>query len=127
MKLPTESDIENIKKTVTAKGTCANSVAMIFCNDKQIISCSNAMIKQDDPTAHASIVATRLKHREIRNAGEDCYIFLSEKPCPMCVSGIYQARMNHLYFLENDKIKHMDLRIDNIDGWYEEVSVVTNK
>jgi tRNA(Arg) A34 adenosine deaminase TadA len=127
MKFPTKTDIETLQNTLTGKGRCACSAAMIFCMDKQIICTSNAMTEQDDPTAHAAIVATRLKRNEIRKNKQKCAIFLSEKPCPMCVAGIHQAGIVHLFFLENNKIKYMDLRSDNIDNWYEEISVVPNK
>jgi tRNA(Arg) A34 adenosine deaminase TadA len=127
MKFPTKTDIETLEKTSTGKGACAHAAAMIFCMDKPIICCPNAMTEQDDPTAHAVIVATRLKRREIRRAAKEyCSVFLSEKPCPMCISAIEQLNIYHLFFLENNKIKYMDLRNDNINR-YEEIPVVTNK
>jgi len=53
----------------------------------------NQVIKTNDPTAHAEIVA-------IRNACEhlktyqltDCDIYTSCEPCPMCLGAIYWAR-----------------------------------
>jgi tRNA(Arg) A34 adenosine deaminase TadA len=127
MKFPTKTDIETLEKTATGKGSCANSAVIICCMEKQIICSSHAMTEQDDPTAHAAIVATRLKRSEIRKNKQECSVFVSEKPCPMCVRGIYQAGINHLFFLENNKIKYADLRSDNINNWYEEIPFVPNK
>jgi tRNA(Arg) A34 adenosine deaminase TadA len=124
MKYPTSATIELLEKTATGKGTCADAAAILFCMDKQVICSSNAMKENDDPTAHAAIVATRLSRREIRQAGEQCYILLSERPCPMCVSGIYQSKIYHLFFLENNKINYIDLRNDIANYRYEKIPVI---
>ncbi|MDR2410717.1 MAG: hypothetical protein LBE13_21760 [Bacteroidales bacterium] len=127
MKFPTKTDIETLENMLTEKGNCACSAAMLFCMDKQIICTSNAMSEEDDPTAHAAIVATRLKRSEIRKNKLQCSIFLSEKPCPMCVAGIHQAGICHLFFIENNKIKYIDLRNNNLNNRYEEIPVVPKK
>lgn len=126
MKIPTSDTIELLEKTATGKGTCADAAAILFCMDKPIICSSNAMKKNDDPTAHAAIVVTRLKRSEIRKAGKQCYILLSEKPCPMCATGIYRSRIYHVFFLENNKINYIDLRNDTVNR-YEEIPVSKDK
>lgn len=123
MKFATETDIEKLKGTATGQGTCADSSAMLFCMDKLIVCCKNAMKEQDDPTAHASIVATRLNRREIKDAKENCCIILSEKPCPMCVTGIFQAKIKNLYYMENNTVKYMDLNVGNINDWVESIPI----
>ncbi len=121
MKLPVRIDIEKLRKTATGEGSCADSSVMLFCTNEPVICCSNAMLEQDDPTAHASIVATRLKRREIKKANRDCYIVLSEKPCPMCMSGVTQARIRNLFYIEDSEIKYMDLATCDIENWYEKL------
>jgi tRNA(Arg) A34 adenosine deaminase TadA len=53
----------------------------------------NQVIKTNDPTAHAEIVAIRnaCKHLETYQL-TDCDIYTSCEPCPMCLGAIYWAR-----------------------------------
>ena len=53
----------------------------------------------NDPTAHAEIVAIRdacLRLGTFSLAG--CEIYASCEPCPMCLSAIYWARIERLYY-----------------------------
>jgi tRNA(Arg) A34 adenosine deaminase TadA len=59
----------------------------------------NTVTTQNDPTAHAEINAIRdachfLGHFQL----EDCDIYSSCEPCPMCLGAIYWARPRKLYF-----------------------------
>jgi len=52
-----------------------------------------------DPTAHAEITAIRdacsnLKRFELRG----CVLYTSCEPCPMCLSAIYWARLDRIYY-----------------------------
>ncbi len=56
----------------------------------------------NDPTAHAEVVAIReacqyLGHFQL----EDCEIYTSCEPCPMCMGAIYWARPKLVYFANN--------------------------
>ncbi len=60
---------------------------------------NNKVTSGCDPTAHAEIVAIRdackkLKHFQL----DDCIIYSSCEPCPMCFGAIYWARPKALYF-----------------------------
>src|SRR5437868_13096514 len=59
----------------------------------------NEVISNMDPTAHAEIVAIR---DACKNLGtfqlEDCEIYTSCEPCPMCLGAIYWARPKKIYF-----------------------------
>ena len=59
----------------------------------------NSVTSTLDPTAHAEINAIR---DACRNLGdfqlEDCEIYSSCEPCPMCLGAIYWARPKKLYF-----------------------------
>jgi len=57
-----------------------------------------------DPTAHAEVTAIRdacrnLKRFELRG----CVLYTSCEPCPMCLSAIYWARLDRIYFASTRK------------------------
>lgn len=59
----------------------------------------NRVTSAQDPTAHAEVEAIRaacakLGHHSLRG----CEIYSSCEPCPMCLSAIYWARIDALYF-----------------------------
>lgn len=59
----------------------------------------NNVTSGNDPTAHAEIVAIRdacqkLGHFQL----DDCDIYCSCEPCPMCLGAIYWARPRKVYF-----------------------------
>jgi guanine deaminase len=60
---------------------------------------TNQVTSTCDPTAHAEIVAIR---DACRNLGtfqlQDCAIYASCEPCPMCLSAIYWARIPEAHF-----------------------------
>jgi tRNA(Arg) A34 adenosine deaminase TadA len=59
----------------------------------------NQVTSTNDPTAHAEIVAIR---RACDALGlfnlQDCDIYTSCEPCPMCLGAIYWARLRRVYF-----------------------------
>lgn len=59
----------------------------------------NRVVAENDPTAHAEVVAIRDACRQL-NAFQltDCEIFTSCEPCPMCLGAIYWARPKAVYF-----------------------------
>jgi len=73
--------------------------ALVCRGDEIIASGVNRVTDDCDPTAHAEVVA-------IRNACEklgtfqldDCVIYTSCEPCPMCLGAIYWARPTAVYF-----------------------------
>ena len=76
--------------------------AVIVKGGKMISSCSNRVTIDNDPTAHAEILA-------IREAAEtlgtwdlsDCEIYSSCEPCPMCLGAIYWAHIPIVYYGAN--------------------------
>ena len=59
----------------------------------------NQVTSSNDPTAHAEVVAIR---DACNNLGtfqlEDCEIYTSCEPCPMCLGAIYWARPSKVYY-----------------------------
>jgi tRNA(Arg) A34 adenosine deaminase TadA len=59
----------------------------------------NQVTSTNDPTAHAEVVAIREACRRLGRFHLDgCEIYASCEPCPMCLSAIYWARLERLYF-----------------------------
>jgi len=59
----------------------------------------NQVTARNDPTAHAEIVAIREACLLLDSFQlEDCEIYSSCEPCPMCLGAIYWARPKALYF-----------------------------
>jgi tRNA(Arg) A34 adenosine deaminase TadA len=59
----------------------------------------NQVTSNHDPTAHAEVCAIRAACRAVADfslAGAE--IYSSCEPCPMCLSAIYWARLDRLYF-----------------------------
>lgn len=60
---------------------------------------SNHVIKNNDPTAHAEIMAIREACDNIQSYDLfDCEIYTSCFPCPMCLSAIIWANIKTVYY-----------------------------
>jgi guanine deaminase len=59
----------------------------------------NEVIRLNDPTAHAEIVAIRHACRELNSFQlTGCDIYASCEPCPMCLGAVYWARPARLIY-----------------------------
>lgn len=59
----------------------------------------NCVTTDNDPTAHAEIIAIRNACRELNDFQlTDCDIYTSCEPCPMCLGAIYWARPRKVFF-----------------------------
>jgi guanine deaminase len=59
----------------------------------------NQVIATNDPTAHAEVVAIRDACLRLQTFQlDDCEIFTSCEPCPMCMGAIYWARPQKVYY-----------------------------
>jgi len=73
--------------------------AVIVKDGKIIGEGSNHVLANNDPTAHAEIVAIREACKNLSSFQLDgCEIYSSCEPCPMCLGAIYWARPAKLYF-----------------------------
>lgn len=60
---------------------------------------ANRVTLDNDPTAHAEVVAIRDACRRIGSFQlEDCDVYASCEPCPMCLGAIYWARPKRVFF-----------------------------
>jgi len=69
------------------------------CSGKIISSSSNRMQSTSDPTTHAEMNAIK-KACEIKKNSRlnDCDLYVTLEPCPMCAQAISFARIRRLYF-----------------------------
>ena len=73
--------------------------AVIVKAGKIISTGVNRVTKNNDPTAHAEISAIRKAARKLKTFDlSGCEIYTSCEPCPMCLSAIYWARLEKLYY-----------------------------
>lgn len=73
--------------------------AVIVKDGKIIGEGCNHVLANNDPTAHAEIVAIREACKNLSSFQLDgCEIYSSCEPCPMCLGAIYWARPAKLYF-----------------------------
>src|ERR1041385_1406833 len=64
----------------------------------------NRVTSGNDPTAHAEIVAIRDACRRLKTFHlDDCELYSSCEPCPMCLSAIYWARLRRVYYANTRK------------------------
>ena len=59
----------------------------------------NQVTSSNDPTAHAEVSAIRDACKNLQSFQlDDCTIYTSCEPCPMCLGAIYWARPKAIYF-----------------------------
>ena len=74
--------------------------AVIVDKDGNIIATgNNKVLKNNDPTAHAEIVAIRQACEKLKTHDlSDCILYSSCEPCPMCLSAIIWANIKTVYY-----------------------------
>jgi tRNA(Arg) A34 adenosine deaminase TadA len=59
----------------------------------------NQVTSTNDPTAHAEVSAIRDACKRLKTFQlDDCELYTSCEPCPMCLSAIYWARFKKVYY-----------------------------
>ena len=73
--------------------------AVIVKNGEIVAEGVNRVTATNDPTAHAEVVAIRAACTKLGVFElNDCEIYTSCEPCPMCLGAIYWARFARIYF-----------------------------
>jgi tRNA(Arg) A34 adenosine deaminase TadA len=82
---------------------------------------ANRVVPDNDPTAHAEVVAIRAAcHTLGRYALDGCVIYTSCEPCPMCLGAIWWARIAEIVYA-NDRADAAAIGFDD-DALYREVA-----
>ena len=88
-----ELSIDSVKK-----GSGPFGCVIVFKNEI-IAEGFNKVTLTNDPTAHGEIVAIREACKKLNNFNlSGCELYSSCEPCPLCLSGIYWARINKIYY-----------------------------
>ncbi len=73
--------------------------AVIVKDGKIIAKTTNSVTIVNDPTAHAEINAIRQACHELNTFDlSGCDIYSSCEPCPMCLSALYWAKIDKIYY-----------------------------
>lgn len=77
---------------------------VVVKDDKIVGRGNNQVTGSNDPTAHAEVVAIRDACRTLNTFQlDDCEIYTSCEPCPMCLGAIYWARPKVIYYANTRK------------------------
>ena len=111
--------IELSKKNVES-GNGGPFGAVIVQNGVVVGEGWNKVTATNDPTAHAEVEAIRQACKKLNTFSlEECEIYTSCEPCPMCLSAIYWARLGKIYFA-NTKMDAAVIQFDD-DFIYQEI------
>lgn len=73
--------------------------AVVVRGDEVLASAHNQVVATNDPTAHAEIGAIRAACAVLNSFQlDDCELYASCEPCPMCLGAIYWARPRAVFF-----------------------------
>lgn len=77
--------------------------AVIVCNGEIVGEGFNQSIMNNDPSAHAEMVAIRDAGNKLQNYRMlDCTLYVTLEPCPMCAGLLVHSRINRLVFASKD-------------------------
>lgn len=86
--------------------------AVVIKNDEVIASGLTNLKHAKDPTAHAEILAIRNACKKMGSGYlEDCVLYSTHEPCPMCASAAILAKMDGIVFgvpMEDIKVKQIE-------------------
>jgi tRNA(Arg) A34 adenosine deaminase TadA len=91
--------LHEAEKAVTQDEVPVGAVIVDSLSGEIIAAAHNEMERACDPTAHAEMLAIR-RAAAIKGRGrlEDCDLYVTLEPCPMCAQAISFARIRRLYF-----------------------------
>lgn len=75
----------------------------VIAKEGEIVSTGvNRVTDSCDPTAHAEVSAIRAAAAKLQTFNlSGCEIYTSCEPCPMCLGAIYWARLDRMYYGNN--------------------------
>jgi tRNA(Arg) A34 adenosine deaminase TadA len=104
----TEQDLQFMRRAIelAQQGIDSNDGGPFGCvvvKDGEIIGeGNNRVTSTNDPTAHAEVVAIRNACQKLGTFQlNDCTIYTSCEPCPMCLGAIYWARPKQIFYACN--------------------------
>ena len=87
--------------------------AVIVRGDEVVAVASNSVTLKNDPTAHAEVEAIRVACTSLKTFSlAGCDIYTSCEPCPMCLSAIYWAGIDRIFYA-NRRTDARDIGFDD--------------
>lgn len=72
--------------------------AVVVLKGKVIARAHNQVLKDNDPTAHAEMLAIRRAAKKLKRFDlSGCVLYASCEPCPMCLAAIHWARIKKVF------------------------------
>ncbi|NJL48339.1 MAG: nucleoside deaminase [Leptolyngbyaceae cyanobacterium SM2_5_2] len=86
-----------------AAGDVPVGAVVVGPGDRLLAATANRREQDQDPTAHAEILALRQASRELGNWHlNDCTLYVTLEPCPMCAGAILLSRLGLLVYGADD-------------------------
>ena len=100
-----------IELSIESVNTGGGPFGSVIVKDEKIIAEGfNKVTSTNDPTAHGEIVAIRKACKNLNNFNlSGCELYSTCEPCPMCLSAIYWAHIDKVYYANTrDDAKKID-------------------
>lgn len=95
-------NLNYMKKAIKIAKTSGKDIpvaAVIVKNGEIISKAVNKREKEQNVINHAEMIAIQKANKKLKNWRlNDCEMYVTLEPCPMCASAILQARISKLYF-----------------------------
>ena len=121
----------NLSLKEAKKAFLANEVpvgAIIVKDDVVVAKAHNLKTKTHDIFNHAEIIAIKKATKKIGDWRlNDCDMYVTLEPCPMCASAIQQSRIRRVFIGTSSNIKsnsQIIKKIFNNDEFYHQVEVI---
>ncbi len=100
MNLKNNFMLRAIELSINSVNTTGGPFGCVIVKENKIIAeGSNKVTSSNDPTAHAEVVAIREACKKLNTFNlTGCDLYTSCEPCPMCLSAIYWARIEKIYY-----------------------------
>jgi len=73
--------------------------AILVVNQQLVHQTTDHCMSYADPTAHAEVTAIRNACKQLNTFQlEDCELYTSCEPCPMCLGAIYWSKIKKIYY-----------------------------
>ena len=88
-----------LARAAAAAGEVPIGAVIVGPDGRVLAEAANRTETDNDPTAHAELVAIRLAARKLGAPRlVDCDLYVTLEPCPMCAQAISFARLRRLYY-----------------------------
>src|SRR5471032_3355888 len=87
------------------RGNCGGPFGAVVVRKNKIVGRGwNRVTSTNDPTAHSEVSAIRDACKRLKTFQlDDCELYTSCEPCPMCLSAMYWARLKKVYYANTRK------------------------